>query len=109
MADRTFITKRGSALKQDTFSLDKDTPQKYSFRPLISYNHGELIDNINDLEYAYFQNPSYHDEIRIIASSIESNARRRNNNKTILRQDYTAVIHKCKNTRRRNIRRGSSS
>ncbi|HEU4448145.1 MAG TPA: S8 family serine peptidase [Nitrososphaeraceae archaeon] len=59
MTDKAFITKRGSARNQDTFSLENEAAQKYGFVPLMSYEHGTIIDKGTPDEYKKLEKEGY--------------------------------------------------
>ena len=59
MTDKAFITKRGYARNQETFSLENETAQKYGFVPLMSYEHGTVIDKGTPEEYKKLEKEGY--------------------------------------------------
>lgn len=59
MTDKAFISKRGQARNQDTFSSESETAQKYGFVPLMSYEHGTIIDKGTPDEYRQLEKEGY--------------------------------------------------
>lgn len=59
MADRAFISKRGHARNQDTFSMESEDAQKHGFVPLMSYEHGTIIDKGTPDDYRKLEKEGY--------------------------------------------------
>jgi subtilisin family serine protease len=59
MTDKAFISKRGHGRNQDTFTSESETAQKYGFVPLMSYEHGTIIDKGTPDQYRQLEKEGY--------------------------------------------------
>jgi hypothetical protein len=59
MTDKAFISKRGNSRNQDTFSTESEMARKYGFVPLMSYEHGTIIDKGTPEEYKKLEKEGY--------------------------------------------------